>query len=1092
MLDELTDMQKKIYFELSKFDEKAGIAYIGAIKVIKDFENPDRFHQAANSLRHIGAILSRLNESEKTMKEKLEEVILDQPDALPEKPRKILEKQFQDWNSLHDYFIKIAHYGINEINPVEFETNLKRFENTLSILFIPFPEVMTELDKLLSIQKPTQEVINELISLIRHPSHSQYFFTRLKSPEWIDLLHENGFFSGFKDASSHYFMISYLAPFSYLVRISSRVPEKVIEILKEYEKSKNYQLYRSFLICITEMPTDVSKKALYLVRNWVNYYCSIGILFELKKLIKKFIEAKDSESVFKLLKIMFQIKEPKLKEDNYTLDNKFYFIFNPNEDFFDSLLDLEIKNNSCKLVRLLCNTLKEIIDRDYLENSIKSDKFAKEKEDLITNEYIHDYSEIWRHNIEQSYGIEKKNLLVNQLIWTFQRLSELRKDLFMKCLNDLSKYNYPIFKRIQLFFYNKNRELFKKEIKDSLKDKNLILDPVYWNEMFWILKENYEILEEEEKESILRWIEDISILDLTGLEFTREQISELKTKFKQNQIKRILTPIVDKLPEKFIKKFEVVINEIKNMKSPHLVRNLEPVRIFSPPNELKREIQDKDPSELVRFLNEWIPNGDDVQFLSENDLGLALSRLIEENPSKYLGLLEHLKDIPIKYLSFILMGFSASIKNKKDFNFYLILNKVDDFLEISNLNEQYKNDIIKSLLELIDVSLRKKDIDFSKINLNELLGFIKNYALDEEIDIELIEDSAQNLEELYFSYDNTIKGNAIKLLILLLVKNKEKKIFPDKLSNQINLILNELLNKDDSNKDLIISILASNLLNLIYIDEKWVANNLDKIFPRNKEVSWRKAWTGYIIKYKNRLNSTAYKILNKSYLKAINMIKHPKVSFNMNEGLIIHLLLAYVHGIDELKNGSKLALFYKKANSDLRRRAMWLCSVKILDEINKEENVNERDLKYDRILKLWKYRLEKSKKKKPNDVIQEFEWYFYNFSKMNRISEENLDITLLILKKTRGNVGVYIKDILNKLKIYTPINKEKVLDILIEICKSKYQLNLFMSIPDIQELLNLFITEKLEENIKNKIHEIIDNLIRKGFQEFREYYKYFS
>ena len=57
--EDLTLNQQKIYKELTKSDKKSGIAYIGAIKVIKDSSNPDRFHQSANSIRHLGAIISR-------------------------------------------------------------------------------------------------------------------------------------------------------------------------------------------------------------------------------------------------------------------------------------------------------------------------------------------------------------------------------------------------------------------------------------------------------------------------------------------------------------------------------------------------------------------------------------------------------------------------------------------------------------------------------------------------------------------------------------------------------------------------------------------------------------------------------------------------------------------------------------------------------------------------------------------------------------------------------------------------------------------------------------------------------------------------
>ena len=55
----LAPKQQKIYLKLLKLDIKAAAAYRGALKVLRDPENPDRFSQSANSLREVTDLISR-------------------------------------------------------------------------------------------------------------------------------------------------------------------------------------------------------------------------------------------------------------------------------------------------------------------------------------------------------------------------------------------------------------------------------------------------------------------------------------------------------------------------------------------------------------------------------------------------------------------------------------------------------------------------------------------------------------------------------------------------------------------------------------------------------------------------------------------------------------------------------------------------------------------------------------------------------------------------------------------------------------------------------------------------------------------------
>ena len=1122
--DELTLNQQKIYKELTKLDKKSGIAFFGALKVLKDTSNPDRFYQAANSIRHLGAIISRQIEvdvdedeiekledefnqilvdkeiankynvkiyvRESSLKEKLKNVIIESPEVLPVHSGKRINSLFQRWLKLHRHFTGIAHYGSSEIDPVEFDKDIKELENILLDLLEPPQEIIAHLDELITIQKPTQDDIENLINLIKHPSHTQYFFTRLESPEWIDALNENEFFSEPKETTTHSFMISFFAPLSYLIRMSSVAPDKILEVLKKFQNTKHYRLYRPLLNCLTKMPTSHSRQALDLIALWMSYFYSTSELIELKRLVKLFIEDKDYEAAIKLLSVMLRVEAPKLRVEGEDLTNKLYLVFNDFEGFSDILVDLETEKQSCRFINLLSETLIEIIKQEIIEHHKLNEKISGVRQEIPSDvKELKDISNIWRPMIN-NYGVRnKKNIIVDKLLWALQRFRDVDKELFIKCLRGLSNYNFSIFRRIQLYFYNEERESFDDEIKQVLNDKKLILDRNYWNEAFFILKNNFNSLEESERKNILEWIEDDYIIDLSHFELSDEEEKEWKKEFKREQMKRILGAIIDYLDEDYKDKHKDLINEITNTETPKSLRQLESIRFSSPIEDLKHQILNKTVDEIIAFLIEWIPDENKIFSESKEDLGFALSRLIEENPSDYLEFFEKLEQIPNIFISFLFKGFTSANRDNHIFNYKRALNKTQLIIEISESEELFENKIKLSFLEYIGNCIRRDDFDFSNIDKDLVLDFIKKCVLNQENNIEPYD----NLEEKVFYYYITIKGKAIEVLLLFTAENKKNYSLTEELLSKIISILDKLMEQENSQAELIRALLASNILKLFYINEEWTKSKIVEIFPKENRILWKIAWESYINTYKNHLNKEVYQILQEVYLIAVKKIQSPNLSFSALEGLSFHLLLAYVYGVDDISQDSKLDNFYKQAKPVIKERAMWYCSIKILGGIKNNQEIDGKDCLYERILELWKYRIKNTKKSKPEEIVKEFEWYSRFFSEMVNVSGEYLEVFLKVLEKIDGYIGVYANDILQSLKLYIPISKNKVLELLILICKSKHQDWLYTHTAQlVDELLDEIIAEDYDKDVENKIVQIVDLLVKKGYFDFERFYRLIS
>lgn len=79
---------------------------------------------------------------ESSLKEKLKNIIIESPEILPVHSENRINRIFQKWLNLHRHFTGIAHYGVSEINPVEFENDIKELENILLDILEPPQEIM--------------------------------------------------------------------------------------------------------------------------------------------------------------------------------------------------------------------------------------------------------------------------------------------------------------------------------------------------------------------------------------------------------------------------------------------------------------------------------------------------------------------------------------------------------------------------------------------------------------------------------------------------------------------------------------------------------------------------------------------------------------------------------------------------------------------------------------------------------------------------------------------------------------------------------------------------------------------------------------
>ena len=100
------------------------------------------------------------------------------------------------------------------------------------------------------------------------------------------------------------------------------------------------------------------------------------------------------------------------------------------------------------------------------------------------------------------------------------------------------------------------------------------------------------------------------------------------------------------------------------------------------------------------------------------------------------------------------------------------------------------------------------------------------------------------------------------------------------------------------------TVLGEYLAHLCYLDEKWVTDNINRIFPKDNEVHWKAAFTGYLI-YSRRVYKELYLLLreNGHYAKAIQI---GLANRQATEGLAGHTCIGYIEEWENLSDKTSL------------------------------------------------------------------------------------------------------------------------------------------------------------------------------------------
>jgi hypothetical protein len=728
-----------------------------------------------------------------------------------------------------------------------------------------------------------------------------------------------------------------------------------------------------------------------------------------------------------------------------------------------------------KAVDLILKLLEVILDF----TKAPDDKWEKIKP-LMDKPWLSDALKKFNKQISELCGLEAAKISITTIKKVLQEDENRFSYIMMPTIEDSDQNQFPDRYDCQLVFFvrdmfeNSKPEEIKDTIKELLTEDNSILKRIaihtinrhyndfkdlFWNwngnplnergcmhELFQLLKENCSQFSKEQINKVLEWIESKDYVHRDE-EHKEQVLAYMK--------KEWLSTLLDTKDPNVISKY----NEY-GKKSPYPLEHpgsliwheegawghISPIQ----PNELL----EKSNEEIAEYLRTW-KEEDGWKKPSMDGLSDSLKQGVKQNPEKFTKNLKPFLKVPSVYQDSILRGFRETEKQneiawKEVFGFISEIISSNDFWaeEYEKQSYNYRNWIISAIADLIEKGANYEGNVFG----DELLPEIEKILL-------ILADKAkaetpQN-KRLIDHLLNSTKGKIFSAIIHYCLcysrLKKEKEIrWPEAIKQDFTRRLNKSIETSIDYS----GTLGMYLGTLLYLDQKWVLDNIEKIFPKEDSTHWNAAFEGYL-SYSPHVYEETYQLLKKNghYAEAL------EVEFSddyVQEKLVQHICVGFLANWEKLDDpASLISLILKKGKTKhLSEIVHFLWGVKDEKTSNKVK---------EKIRPLWKTLFEILEKKQADRnyqlVISEFYMWF---DIIDEIDDEIASWVKLTAKYI--NVGFHDSELVENLAKHVEKRPKNVGEIYIEMLNGG-------AYPDYDQ-----------ENIK----KIVECLYSSGFKDYAD------
>lgn len=566
-------------------------------------------------------------------------------------------------------------------------------------------------------------------------------------------------------------------------------------------------------------------------------------------------------------------------------------------------------------------------------------KHYSEYTSILDSYYLKETLDKNKNDISKICAIEAANVAIGK-IWQILRDEQSEYNyIWIPAIEDHEQNHFPDKYEIQLVHFIRNmlQSANPKEIEPLVKEmlgkeheifKRLAyhmisyhygnLSHIFWNitynplEILWIhelwelFKSNSKNFEKSQLVIVLNWLETKEYYYPDSIKGSPGKEKHLEAYYK----KEWLLALIDSENEEVKRRFEEYnsINdaEIKHPGFHSWSSGAGVVEEISPIDEVA--FKEKTSAKRVEYINSYKESKETFsEDFTRVNLATSIRRFVSKDPAVFSKDLNPYLSLPRKYQYEFLRGFEEAWRNNKDFDWTELLPFMKELIIGKSLWSEGKNEaafdynrwIVDTIAELIQEGTRDDKHAFS----SDLL------PMAEEIILLLLSKVSTDMQFMHNLVDSVLTSSKGKVYVAAINYSLRfaRLYCQDKEDKWLKSIQDEFTNRLDKEKEEGVefsTIMGWYLLNLNFLNKKWVLTNFNIIFDLDSEKHWEAAFTGYIV-----MNSTVHKEIYKLLLENGHYEKglyFPFEDKQVIDKLVQNIIIGYLTGWDDLANAKGL------------------------------------------------------------------------------------------------------------------------------------------------------------------------------------------
>ena len=795
----------------------------------------------------------------------------------------------------------------------ESESIWPRFEELLAYLVGGYLNLLNRVDKIVNTEAPNADMIEVLPSLVKPEVLYGHFFLNLKSPAWLKPLKQKGWF----DLQSR-------PPFYEVPDLPGAYIPSVWYPLVYVEKVANHT---------RENPCDETIEILVEIINDVITYINNNqervmhqsTVWQLVKIIGVFptgqLERKHIIFLYQVLQ-----RRPLLVAKTEIEQTFLPKLLNAKAKVL-TLVFLEVMLNDSDMISVMEKQGPAIMKLCGIE----AVNIALKQIQNITAEHVSAFTMPQRIEAD----LAEKFLGYDELLVRFTcgllRLAE--SDSIAETVEDLLQKPHDIFKRIALHaithHYEALKYLFWKWQGNPLEDA--LLKP----ELYRLIQTNCRAFNASEIEQILQWIESKEYVGVA-------EDDETRAKQEAYGKREWLSALMETSNERVLSAYNKYeqINPAK-LERPGLLVWTVPWEGRTSPTTIE-EMSGMSNAQIAQFLNDFKQEGSAGPGIpTEDGLVEILEEYVALNPQRFVNDLQPFQGVRNFYQYWMLRGFLKAWRDKREFDWAKLLDFIYQLISSEQFwTEHHKtrygghSEWIFAVTELIESGTRDSAhaFDGQLLPLAEkiLLGLVEKVELG----------PATDFESVSMAVVNSDRGNVFSAMVnyALQFARVHGEDQADRWPQTIKADFTKRLDRNVEPSFEFSFTLGMYLTYLLLLDEAWLIDNMDHIFPQQNEYHWHIVFTGYLL-YSPQLCEPIYAALKKHghYQRALNsdfcnrqidarVLPDPNVVYLdsqqmdmtvdrvVRERLVSDICLGWMEGFETLED--ETSLIYQLVNSE--------------------------------------------------------------------------------------------------------------------------------------------------------------------------------